>query len=158
MPFNTPQIQGLTAMTEFSPILDRRLDDIEPPKLFPPGTYLASIVGYDPNFVSKNTRTPGVIVEFKIIAPIQVDDQQALIDVGDLKKQKPIKNTFWLTDNSVFMLRRFLVDHVGIDSEKSLSQGLSEMVNRQVGVQIKQDLTQGNQPRMFHFVAETVKA
>jgi hypothetical protein len=141
----------------FNAILDKRLDEIEAPTLLPRGTYLATIIDVNPDVVSREKKTPGVEFTFKLVNPIFVSDQQALIDAGGCDGRE-VKYSYWLTENSAFMLRNFLVHHVGIEmADRSLRQAIGEARGRQVGVQLQHTLTKGNEPRQIHFVETTLK-
>jgi len=103
------------AATKIEDILDRPSNAAERPPAFPAGTFLWVIKGL-PRF-DKSTKKQTPFAEFTL-QPVEAYDD---VDPTELEafgglSDKTKKATFYLTDNSEFMLREFL-DACGIPEE-----------------------------------------
>lgn len=119
----------------FQSILDRPVGDAERPKPMPVGTYVCVVSG-QPKF-DKSTKKQTEYVEFtlKFLEAGDDVDPDALEAVGGIK-DKTIRNTYYLTDASLFRLDDFLA-HLGIEEgTMSRSQACQEAVGRQCLVTI----------------------
>lgn len=110
----------------FADVLDAPIEEIKAPPPTPAGTY-AFLIDGQPEYRDVNTQN-GVskLVKFecKILEPQGdlANDPQAVAVVG-----RKVKNEYWLTDKSAFILKRFLTEHLGIDGTgKTLRQLVSE--------------------------------
>lgn len=116
----------MTASVNFADVLDQPVEEIKAPPPTPTGTYTFLVDG-QPEFrdvTTQNGQSKLVKFECKILEP-QGDlasDPNAVAAVG-----RKIKNEYWLTDKSAFILKRFLTEHLQLDgSGKSLRQLISE--------------------------------
>lgn len=127
-------------MANFQDILNKPASAIEPPKPIPPGTYLGIVDG-QPEFakIGKN-QTDCVNFKVKLVQAqedVSQDDLQTALTRADgvAKSLGDIKLTVrqFLTEDSVWRLKQFLVDHLGIEDDgKSLGQMIPETMGKQV--------------------------
>jgi hypothetical protein len=125
-------------MTNFTAILDKPASAVEKPRPYPVGTYLAVITDEpEQGETSSEKRTPFLKFKAKLLAPQADVDQAELIAQGGIAG-KTTTITQWLTEDSLYRLKTFLTDHLGIDETgKSLRQMIAETRNRQLLVTIK---------------------
>ena len=135
-----------TATASFGSILDRAPSEIEKPKPMPQGSYTTVLVG-QPRF-DKSTKKQTEYVEFthKILsAGEDVDTDDLATYLGDSKKLNEVqmKNTFYLTEGSIWRLKEFL-EHCGIDMDEveSLREGIEATPGKQVGIFINHEASQ----------------
>lgn len=129
----------------FGALLDKPASEVERPKPAPVGTYATTIQGL-PRF-DKSTKKQTEYVEFthKFIQAMDDVDEEALtayLTSPDGSKRNlsdvTMKNTYYLTENSLWRLKDFL-KHCGFDvdsGEDSLRQMIEETPGKQVGVYI----------------------
>lgn len=109
---------------DLSALLAQKADTIEKPKPLPTGHYGWMVGSFEPVTSSKKG-TPGI--EFQV-TPYEAKDD---VDQDELAKVKdPFKKarrlTFWLTEDSLFMLTSFF-EKLGLDmTDKSISELLPE--------------------------------
>lgn len=123
-------------MASFSSILDKPASEVERPKPLPVGTYLCVVKGL-PRF-DKSTKKGTDFVEFtmQIVQPYDDVDQEALEAMGGFQG-KTIKSTYYITDDALWRLKKFIED-CGIDTEEgSIRQLIEQTPNCQVAVTIK---------------------
>ena len=120
-------------MASFSAILDTQMSEVERPKPIPVGHYIAMVDGRYKQDVSAQKQTPYVEFQMKLIKAL--DD----VDADDLKaaltkpsgqstplNAKSLRNTYYLTEDSLFRLKDFLED-LGLDvNGKTFSELLDE--------------------------------
>lgn len=127
-------------MSSFQDILNKPSNTIDAPKPLPPGTYLCLVNG-QPEF-AKIGRDNTDCVNFAL-KPVQAQpdvDQTALQEALSSKdgtyralQDVKINHRMFITENSVWRLRKFLVDDLAIDEgEKTLGQLIPEAMGRQV--------------------------
>ena len=115
-------------MANFKAILSRKMDDIEAPKPVPVGIWNFRIPElYQLQELGKNNSEAAV---FQCIPYEAVEvDEEAIAEYGGLDaiKQRKLKHTLWLTEDALFMAKRFCTEHceVGQDAE-TLLQALNE--------------------------------
>jgi hypothetical protein len=109
-------------MTNFTDILDRPASAIEAPKALPVGTYTWVITGLPKHDKSAKKQTPYVEFPIKCLAAGEDVDQEALNDwmtkaSGDTRGLDTVekKLTFYITEDSAYRLKDFLVDDLGLD-------------------------------------------
>lgn len=143
-------------MSVFEDILNRNSDDIAPPPVLPQGPYHTIVIGLPEQVVSAQKKTPGLQFVHKIVAPMEGVDEEAINEIEGGVIGKEIKNTFWITEASAFMLKDFLT-HCGIDLEgKTMGAALDEVPNREVVVFIKHDIVgEGDAARSIAKVGRT---
>lgn len=117
--------------TSFEEISNMRLDDIEDPKPFPVGTYTWLINGMPESGKSREKQTPFWEFKLRPIAAAEDVDRARLEEIGGLASGKEMTLTFWITPDSVNMLRNFLRDTLGIKGGLSVTQAIAESVGQQ---------------------------
>lgn len=152
-------------MPNFSSILDRKPSEIEEPKAIPVGTYLVLLQGQYQTGESSQKKTPFVFFPSKILQA-QEDVSQDEINAFGGVQGKELKGRqgllFYLTDESVYRLKEFLIDHLGIEptdgagNERSIKEILADASGKQVLVQITHQPSPDGK-RLFGQVSATMK-
>ena len=124
--------------TDFQDILNKPVGDIERPKPYPVGSYVAIVEGL-PKFekVGEN-QTNCADFTLKLLQPGEDVDKLALMETPI--NGKSIRHRVFLTEDSLWRAKKFLVDDLQIDDEggrKSLTQLLNEAPGRQVMITIR---------------------
>lgn len=129
----------------FTSILSNaKLGEIERPKPLPAGSYVALIKTWTFDQTKSEKKTPFARVELEIKAALDDVNQVDLEEFGSVDGKK-VKHDFYLTENSLFGLQQFVLEHVGLDLQgMSLDQALPQTVNNQVGVKIKHEIDKNN--------------
>ncbi len=141
-------------MGTFEDILNRPAEDIAPPAVLPVGTYSTILVGLPERGKSSKKQTDFFKFKHKVVAALDDVDTDALAEVDGGASGKEVDNTFYITENSAFMLKKFLED-CGIDlTGKSLIAGIDETPNREVLIHIKHEASEDGQ-RVFAKVGYT---
>jgi hypothetical protein len=143
----------MTDMT-FAEILDQPVNEIEAPKALPIGTYIGIIDG-QPEFVKLGqNQTDAVQFNIKPLQAVKVDERQ-LDEVlnGASLSDKKIQHTVWLTNDSKYRMKQFLVDHLGIP-ESSFRQMIPEAMGKQVVVELAHKNSQDG-TRIYNVVKST---
>lgn len=124
----------------FGSVLDKPTEEIKRPPALPQGTYVFAVQGLPRQ--DKSTKKQTEFVEFTC-KPIQAQDD---VDADDLKAftdaygsigDKAQKLTFYLTDNSIYRLKEFMIDDLKIEEEDTLRPMLEKTVGAQFLGQIK---------------------
>jgi hypothetical protein len=145
----------------FQEILNQPLSEIEAPKAAPIGTYLGMVDG-QPEFVKVGqNQTDAVNFNIKLLQAVKVDDNQLSEYLnGSPLSDKHIRHRLFLTKDSRYRVKQFLVDHLGIqfdEGKTSLGQAIPEAMGKQVilelGHRSSQDGTQ-----IYNEVKSTAKA
>lgn len=121
-------------MANFADLMNMEVEKAEPPPVRPAGTWDLMIVGYDDTVVSSQKETPGIEVEFKMLAAGADVDQDELEEWEEQtdKDRRTISDTFWTTEKSMFMLRRF-IEATGVPiGGKTFKQVLPELPGNSV--------------------------
>lgn len=120
----------------FGSVLDKPTTEIERPKPIPQGTYVFAIQGM-PRF-DKSTKKGTEFVEFtcKILQAGEDVDPEELQAMGGIA-DKTLKHTFYLTENSIYRLKEFLIDDLRIEEEATLRPMIEKAVGAQFMAQIK---------------------
>lgn len=127
-------------MSSFEDILNQPTEDVNAPPVLPPGPYHTIVTGLPERGESREKKTPSLTFVHKIVAPLDGVDEEALAQIDGGVVGKEIKNTFYITQNSAFMLKDFLAN-CGIDLEgKTLAGAVDEVPNREVVIFIKHDI------------------
>lgn len=140
------------AQPSFSSILDRQATSIERPPLTPMGTYLTVVKGLPRMDKSSKKQTPFSEFTCQIIAAqedVDADELEAFLNRPDGSKralsEQVLKPIYYHTENSAFMLTKFLED-CGIDLEdKSVGQAQNEVPNCQVYLHVKHEPLQSGE-------------
>ena len=132
---------------DFTSMLDAQpIDEIEKPKPLPEGSYQARIVKIE-NGETREKKTKYVRFNFEVVQPLEDVDEDALETFGDVAGKK-VRTDFYVTENSLFMLKDFVLYHVGIEPEDGvdrLSPLVSECQNQEVGIKIKHEISNDGQ-------------
>ena len=140
-------------MASFEEILNKPSSDIKAPPAYPVGTYHCLVDGPPEQGKSSQKQTPFLKFRFKILSPMGDVDQQAFAE--QQLSGKSISQEYYVTDAAAFMVRDFLVEHLGIDGEnKSLLQVVAEAPGKQVLVKLRHELSNDGK-RVFHRVDST---
>lgn len=121
-------------MATFGSILDKPSKSIEKPKPMPQGTYVCLIRGLPLEGKSKSG-TEYQEFKFEVIQPLQdVSDEAIEASGGVVGKTFPNYATrFYTTDDSLWRLKKFLVDDLELEEgEKTIREMLSEVAGKQV--------------------------
>lgn len=152
-------------MASFTDILNKPASAVEAPKPIPPGTYLGIISG-QPEFakIGKN-QTDCVNFKVQLVQAqedVSADDLALALTRADgvSKTLNDIKLNVrqFLTEDSVWRLKSFLVDHLGIDEAgKTLGQMIPEAMGKQLLLTVKHRASDDG-TQIFTEVANTAKA
>lgn len=116
-------------MSTLEEILSKQAKDIEAPKPYPVGTYVCLVDGVPTlEKVGKN-QTDAFIFNTKIVQPIEVD-QTAMAEFGAIAG-KPLRQTFFVTEDAIYRLKTFLVDSLGIDDTLSIKAMIPQAMGKQ---------------------------
>lgn len=131
-------------MAEFASILDRPPSEVERPKPLPSGSYKC-IITERPRF-DKSSKKQTEFVEFAL-HPLEAgedvdeDELNKVLTKGDgsvgLLKDKSIRATFYLTEDAMWRLKKFLVDDLLIEEGDSFREMIDEALNKEVIAYIK---------------------
>lgn len=140
---------------KFTSILSKaKVGEIEKPKPLPEGGYIA-IIKSTTFGESSTKKTPFVRVNMELVAPMDDVDQDALQAMGGLKNNK-VRTDFYLTDEAMFRLQDFIIEHVGLDlAGMSFDQAIPQLTNNQVGVRLKQIVSENDPSEMYSVVDKT---
>lgn len=132
---NPKQVQ-----VSFESILDQPAESFDRPPPIPNGTYAAVVQG-PPEEIESKTGTPGLRFVFKLMHPFEDVDANELEKYGGLGDNTTLRRDFYVTQKSGFFLRDFL-EKCGVDiTGKTLLEASNEAANKEVGINVKQNLT-----------------
>lgn len=115
----------------FEEILGQQVTEVKVPPPIPAGTYLMSVDGNPTQAEVGADKTKCLDFNARILMP-QGDVSQAELAAFDGGVQgKTMRLRFFLTDRSLFMLDRFLFEHLGIELGKPRKQAVAEAIGRQ---------------------------
>ena len=152
------------AQPSFAPILDRAPTEIERPKPLPTGTYTTLIQGQPRYDKSSKKQTEFVEFTHKFLSAGEDVDADALKEAitspdGTVKNLADVtmRNTFYLTENSVWRLKDFLEDlgYDVSDESQTLRQMCDDTPGKQVGVTIIHEASQDGKA-IFARIGDTV--
>ena len=143
-------------MSSFEDILNKPTEEVSAPPVLPQGAYHTIVMGLPERGESREKKTPSLTFRHKIVAPLEGVDEEALAQIEGGVVGKEIKNTFYITENSAFMLKDFLAN-CGIELDgKTMAQALDEVPNAEVIIFIKHDqIGEGDQARFIAKVGKT---
>lgn len=123
----------------FGALLNTPPSETERPKPLPTGSYVAMVQGLPRMDKSSQKQTEFVEFTLKLISAGDDVDAEELEAMGGLA-DKTIKDTYYLTENSLWRLKDFLAN-CGIDVEnvESYAVALEDTQGKQVGVAIKHE-------------------
>jgi hypothetical protein len=143
----------------FQDILNQPLDNIETPKAAPIGTYIGMVDG-QPEFVKVGqNQTDAVNFNIKLMSAMKVDDAQLNEYLnGSSLTEKHIRHRLFLTKDSAYRLKRFLVNDLGIQFGEgtSLGQAIPEAMGKQFVLELGHQSSQDGQ-QIFNVVKSTAK-
>jgi len=122
--------------TNFANLLSKAATDIERPKPIPVGTYLGLVAGnFETKEIGKN-KTPALEFKIKLMMAQPDVSQDDLLAAGGLEN-KFMTARFFLTDDSMYRLKEFLVNALDIpENGRTIGQMLGDAPNKQVLVQV----------------------
>lgn len=138
------------AQGTFGSILDKAPSEVERPKPLPAGTYVAMVKGL-PRF-DKSTKKGTEFVEFtmQLIEPYKNEDGESDVDQDDLAasltkpsgdvvplNERTMRNTYYLTEDALWRLKKFLVDDLGIEEGESFRSMIDETPGKQCLISLK---------------------
>ena len=146
--------------TNLESLLSTNCEEIKEPLRAPIGTYIGKIG--TPRFRTLNKKDGGKsdCVDF----PIEFLSAQEDVDSAELEKAggaegKKTMHTFFLTEESLFYLKRFIQDHVGVDTEnKTLGQAIAETQGAIVGFHFNHQTDERNPEKVYGRIDQTLKA
>ena len=127
----------------FNEILNNAvLGEIEKPKPVPVGSYEALIIGTEFK-ESQKKKTKMLEVQFELVAPQDDVNEVDLEEYGDSVAGKKLKMPFFLTEDSIFRLQDFILEHVGLELKGStLDEAIPQLVNHPVGLRVTHEISQ----------------
>jgi len=146
-------------MANFQDILNRPSEEIKPMPTLPMGSYHTIVVGLPEQGESSKKKTPFLKFTHKIIAALDDVDPDAINEFqadGETISGQEVDNTFYITDKSANMLKEFLIN-CGVDlAGKSLAEGLDDVPNSEVIINIKHEASDDGK-RVFSKVGSTAR-
>lgn len=142
------------ARPNFSNILDTPSNEVERPKPMPQGTYLGVIFGLPRQDKSSKKQTEFVEFTYRFMEAGEDVDEEALADVGGLA-EKTIKDTYYLTEASLWRLKDMLNNVGAGDDDMTLRARLEETQGKTVKFVVKHEASQDGQS-IFHRVDRTL--
>ena len=127
----------LAETPSFEDILDEAPTEVERPQPWPPGQYIAIVVGQPRHRKSTQNQTPFVEFTLKPIEAMESVNEEALEEFGGLGS-KTIRATYWTTPEAIWRLDEFLV-HCGIELGRSRHVMLAELPGKQVIITISHE-------------------
>jgi hypothetical protein len=116
-------------------------DQIRPPPILPVGTYLVGIVGEPAQVTSTQKQTPGRELTYKFWQArddVDQDDLQKVLTENEMPlSDVEMKDTFYLTEKSLFMFKQFWSKVLDIPESYTPKQACSEMPGKQLLVHIR---------------------
>jgi len=147
-------------MASFEELLNRPSSEAKAPPPLPVGTYHCLVDGPPTPEESSQKKTPCRTFKFKIMAPMQdvnaAEAAEAQV-VGKTLTGQGAGAAFYLTEESLFRYKEFLVDHLGIDDNdgtKTLKELEAEAPGKQVLVKLRHEISQDGK-RVFHRIDST---
>lgn len=127
-------------MSTFEDILNKPTEDVNAPPVLPQGPYHTIVMGLPERGESSQKKTPSLTFKHKIVSHLDGVDEEALALVEGGVVGKELKNVFYITEASAFMLKDFLAN-CGVDLEgKTMGAAIEEVVNCEVIIFIKHEI------------------
>ena len=118
-------------MVDFNDLLEQNTDEVVAPKPMPSGEYTFVVTRYEMD-KSSQKQTPFIRYYLRPTAAGDDVDEEMLEQVSNWQ-QKELKATFYLTENSMFMLKNFLKDACEIEVE---GKQFKELIPEAVGCEV----------------------
>lgn len=140
----------------FSQLLQNAtLGEIEKPKPLPVGSYATIIKQIEQGESPGEKKTPYVRINAEIVAPLGDVNEADLETFGSVSGKK-VKVDFYITEDSLFRLQDFILEHVGLELRgMNLDQAIGQLVNHQVGMKIKHEISKKDNQTIFAVVDGT---
>lgn len=134
-------------MSDFNELLDTPADSVRVPVPLPAGEYRFRVDNYELDRSSQK-QTPYVRYLLKPLEAGEDVDEDLLAECENWQN-KTLRATFYLTENSTFMLKEFLEEACGIDVT---GRTLKEVIPEAKGCEVIGTVTQqeGNNNRSFN--------
>lgn len=132
-------------MTDVQDLLNRKRSEIRPPKPLPNGTYLLSIPQNPRLGESRQNKTPFWEFQFKIEAAGED------VDRGQLPENwqgKTIRHQFFLTENALHLLEKFLVI-AGVPGA-NMKEAQTQCEGRKVLAEVEAEQDQNDKDQFYH--------
>lgn len=124
-------------MANFTEILQQQSSTIERPKPLPVGTYLTIVQGPPTHSQVGEKQTDALDFTLAVMAPQTDVDQVKLLEMGGAQG-KTIRHRLFVTDDSRWRLKQFLVEHLAIEEgSKTLGELLAEAPGKQCYVTLR---------------------
>lgn len=122
----------------FQDILNTPASDIKPPKALPVGDYICIVDGQPEITKLGQKQTNAVIFSLKPMQAKESVNKDLLVEALDGKAlpDKKIRHTIFVTPDSKYRIKQFLVDHLGLDAATPIGQLIPQSMGRQVVVNI----------------------
>lgn len=122
----------------FQDILNTTASDIKPPKALPAGDYICVVDGQPEITKIGQKQTNAVIFSLKPMQAKESVNKDLLIEALDGKalQDKKIRHTVFVTPDSKYRIKQFLVDHLGLDKDTAIGQLIPQAMGRQVVVNV----------------------
>ena len=118
-------------MDSYEDLLNQKASDVKRPPPIPAGGYLATVESYAKT-ESGRKKTPGVQFIYKIDSPGEdIDPEEVNAMAEYIAKARP-RETHWITADSLWRLKNFLLEVLKIPDE---GQSLQELLPMSVGRQ-----------------------
>lgn len=131
----------------FEEILNKQVDSVERPPLFPKGSYDALCLSHEFG-KSSQKETPYCRFMIKLVSPrndVDLDEFDAAGGHEKLNDRKPLRLDFYLTGDALYRLREFLEGSLNLQvSGRNFDQVIPESENVPLIVNIKH--TAGSRP------------
>lgn len=120
-------------MTDFQSLLDKPVTEVDRPKPQPEGTYVFNVADYK---FDKSAKKKTDFVQFELV-PVQamedVDQDQLTEFLGDKTlTDKKFKADYYLTDDAIWRLHEFLLDHLKMEKGPPLRELIEAAKGQQV--------------------------
>ena len=114
-------------MTDLTALLSKNSDDVKPPSQLPPGTFMFRVTGYKSD---RKSAAGNPAIDFDVEALSALDGVEQSQMEG-IELPLTMRHTFYLTEKSLFRLRDFCKDALGVPSDgRSLKDILDDTPGR----------------------------
>ena len=147
-------------MPSLEEMLNKKGEEIEEAPLIPVGTYLVLLKGSPIFGQSSQKKTDYVDFPGQFLRAEPDVDPTALAEFGGIegKELKAGRSglRFYLTEGTLPQVKRFFVEHLGLEEAKTLKEWIAEAPGHQVLVSFKHEPSQDGS-RMYSSVARTMR-
>lgn len=145
-------------MPNFTDVLSKPMSDIEKPKPYPVGTYLAMVQG-QPEVKEIGNDTKYEVIDFTMtIMQPQADVDTEALAAANYRQGRRMRHRMFATEENLWRIKQFLGDHLGIDvGGGTLRQAMAEAPGRQCLVTLRHRPSQDG-TQIYDEIASTAKA